>query len=66
LRPPWKGEPKCAAAKRYLEALPKRQEEEANTLANLTGWEIEKIRQKMELGEPAPSSDGKWWKNIWK
>ncbi len=68
LRHPWKGEPKCDAAKKYLEALPERQEKEAQTLAQLTGWEIEKIRDRMKL--PAvggKSSDGKkWWEKLWK
>ncbi len=66
MRHPWKGEPKCDQAKRYLESLPKRQEEEATTLANLTGWDIAKIREKMNISEPAPSGDNKWWKKLWK
>jgi hypothetical protein len=68
LRHPWKGEPKCDAAQKYLADLPKRQDKEAQTLAQLTGWDIEKIRERMKL--PAASgkaADGKkWWEKLWK
>ena len=63
LQHPWSGEAKCDAARQYFEALPARQEKEAQTLAALTGWEISKIRGQMNL--PAPSSK-KWWEKLWK
>jgi hypothetical protein len=68
LRHPWSGEPKCDEAKKYLAGLPKRQEEEAKTLAKLTGWDVETIREKMKLANPAPaaSSETKWWQKLWK
>jgi len=67
LRHPWSGEAKCDAAKRYLAELPKRHEEEAKTLAGLTGWDIEKIREKMNLTGSAPEESGsKWWQKLWK
>jgi hypothetical protein len=46
LRHPWKGEPKCEAAKAYLKAQPKAREQEAQNLARLTGWKIETIRDR--------------------
>jgi hypothetical protein len=46
LRHPWRGEAKCEAARDYLKGLPKRREGEARTLASLTGWSIEEIREK--------------------
>ncbi len=50
LRHAWKGdENKCEAAKPYFEQLAQRQEREAQTLANLTGWDINDIRQKAGL-----------------
>jgi hypothetical protein len=64
LRHPWQGEAKCDAAKLYLAGLPKRYEQEAQTLANLTGWELEKIRGEMKLSGPVPGS-GKWWEKLW-
>ena len=50
LRHAWKGDAdKCEAAKPYFEQLVQRQEKEAQTLANLTGWNINDIRQKAGL-----------------
>src|SRR5690606_27184361 len=48
MRHPYKGDAKCEAADRYRADLPKRFENEAQTLANLTGWDIEDIRTKMD------------------
>lgn len=66
LQHPWKGSPtQCEAAKKYFTELPSRQEGEAQNLAHLTGWDINKIRQKMKL--PPPSKKGKkWWEGLWK
>jgi hypothetical protein len=52
----------CEAGQQYKRALPQRFEEEAQTLAKLTGWKIQDIRKKMNLAqnEPAP-----FWRNIW-
>jgi hypothetical protein len=50
LRHAWKGdENKCEQAKPYFEQLVQRQEREAQTLANLTGWNVNDIRQKAGL-----------------
>jgi len=67
MRHPYKGEAKCDAAKQYRASLPKRYEEEAQSLATLTGWDINDIRNKMkESGQsfPPPAKD-KWWEKIW-
>jgi hypothetical protein len=69
LRHPWKGDAnKCPAAAKYFDELKGRQEKEAQTLAKLTGWEIEKIRDRMKLAGEAPKTgDGKkWWQKIFK
>jgi hypothetical protein len=69
LRHPWSGTPTCEAGKRYLEEQPKRRETEAQTLAMLTGWPIEKIRERMKLPEGAVKTGGdqkKWWQKLWK
>ncbi len=70
LRHPWKGEPSCEAGKRYLTELPKRHEKEAETLASLTGWDIENIREKMraagENPDPSAGSGSIWWEKLWK
>ncbi|HSF43276.1 MAG TPA: DUF2330 domain-containing protein [Thermoanaerobaculia bacterium] len=68
LRHPWKGNDRCEAATAYRRELPKRLEKEAQTLASLTGWEINKIRGRMNLkaSGPAPAEDEPWWKGLWK
>lgn len=67
LRHPYTGDAQCEAAEGYRAGLPKRFEKEAQTLANLTGWDIEEIRDSMnESGqnfeEPEPTS---WWRRLW-
>ncbi|MEA3207193.1 MAG: hypothetical protein QOE70_250 [Chthoniobacter sp.] len=68
LRHPWHGEPTCDAAKRYLEQLPERLDKEAQSLASLTGWDIDKIRARMKLPADGakPANGKKWWEKIWK
>lgn len=46
LRHPWKGSSTCAAADEYRRQLAQRQEKEAQTLAWLTGWDVNEIRKK--------------------
>lgn len=70
LRHPYKGEASCAAATSYYDGLKTRFENEARTLANLTGWDITNIRQKMEkYGQSFSikplSSDRPWYEKIW-
>jgi hypothetical protein len=71
LRHEWTGGGDCANARQYRVGLPKRREKEARTLAELTGWRIEKIRGDMDLladwtrqGERIDSAQ--WWEKIWK
>ncbi|MBD2097160.1 DUF2330 domain-containing protein [Trichocoleus sp. FACHB-591] len=62
LRHAFTGETNCAAGRQYKRALPARFEQEAQTLAKLTGWNIQDIRQKL----PAISSQtAPWWRNLW-
>lgn len=47
LHNPWKGSPDaCPAARAYFRSLADRQEREAQSLANLTGWDINDIRKR--------------------
>jgi hypothetical protein len=65
LRYPWRGEARCEEAKAYLERLDDRHKLQAVTLAELTGWDMSTIREKM--GEDAPKgSEGKWYDKLWK
>ena len=66
LRHAWQGKESCEEATAYRRELPKRWEREAQTLAALTGWEVNKIRRKMSLPAAArPAEDEPWWKSIW-
>ncbi len=58
----------CDAAKTYRRELPKRFDQQAQTLASLTGWDINKIRGRMNLkaSTTGPAEDEPWWKTIWK
>ena len=67
MRHPYTGDSKCEAAEEYRAGLPKRFEKEAQTLANLTGWEIDDIREKMAAAGQEfekPESDS-WWEKLW-
>ncbi|MBD1879864.1 DUF2330 domain-containing protein [Coleofasciculus sp. FACHB-T130] len=62
LRHPFTGDVKCQAGQQYKQSLTRRFEQEAQTLAKLTGWNIQDIRKKMPV---AQSSSRPWWQNIW-
>lgn len=59
---PFLGEAKCAEGKRYRAALPRRFEQEAQTLSKLTGWNINDIRKKLPTIKLA---DFSWFDRIW-
>jgi hypothetical protein len=66
LRHAWQGNPEqCPAAKEYFKELAQRHEQEARTLADLTGWQLSDIRQKMDLKATPENQDDDWWKHIW-
>ncbi|MCB1198886.1 MAG: DUF2330 domain-containing protein, partial [Deltaproteobacteria bacterium] len=65
LRHPFKGNPnQCDAARDYYEnVLPLRQDNEAQNLARLTGWDINDIRKRAgytDMPKPTP-----WWETLW-
>ena len=68
LRHPWTGKDRCEAAEAYRRELPRRYEREASNLASLTGWDMAKIRGRMNLkaSSPPAEDDEPWWKKIWK
>ena len=62
LRHPFTGEANCPAGRQYKRSLPARFEKEAQTLAQLTGWNIQDIRKKL----PATTNQSEsWWRTIW-
>jgi hypothetical protein len=67
LRHAWKGEVNCKAGKQYKKTLPVRFDKEAQTLSNLTGWDIETIRKKMKSNgqDYQAVSSSSWWEDIW-
>lgn len=61
LHHPFSGEAKCDAFKQYQRNLPRRFEQESQTLAKLTGWNIQDIRKKNNVvSQPVP-----WWRKLW-
>jgi hypothetical protein len=66
IRHPWKGEASCDISA-YQASVRERQERAAQQLANLTGWDIDDIRARIDfvgkdVSEPVPEP---WWKRIW-
>ena len=65
LRHEWKGDETCDAAAHYRRSLPERREREVQTLASLTGWDVNQIRKQANLGPVPPDVPVKWWQRIW-
>lgn len=66
LRHPYKVSPEaCNEAPAYLEGVRRRQESEAQSLANLTGWDITEIRKNASISS-TPQNQKPWWDNLWK
>jgi hypothetical protein len=59
------GAEKCEALSGYQSQLHTRHEQEAATLASLTGWKVDDIRHKMKLDQQS-EDDSSWYKNLWK
>jgi hypothetical protein len=68
LRHPWTGSSDCPGAKAYEEELAKRRRAEAEALAELTGWDLTSINQKIGLNETGSGAKTgrKWYQRIWK
>jgi hypothetical protein len=67
LRHPFTGDASCVAGQEYRLTLERRREQEAQTLATLTGWDMGAIRRKMGAGqkisETAPIS---FWESLFR
>jgi hypothetical protein len=65
LRHPFKGKITCDHGRQYVRELSRRQEKEAQTLASLTGWDINEVRKKMGLNQAkGKPEDESWWDKI--
>ena len=62
IRHPYREAITCNAAPKYQQSVKERQEKEAQTLANLTGWNINDIRAKIDFVEAKTIP---WWRNLW-
>ncbi len=65
---PFKGNLSCEAGKKYQQTLRPRLEQEAGNLANLTGWSIRDIYNKMDFSITQPKkAEGTepFWRNVW-
>ncbi|MEM9170974.1 MAG: DUF2330 domain-containing protein, partial [Pseudomonadota bacterium] len=67
LRHPFKGAATCEAGEAYKASLPDRFESEAQTLARLTGWEIDDVRARMNAAGQSftPAETTPWWRRMW-
>ena len=65
LRYAWTGNSECSEADTYREQLTQRHTQEATTLAELTGWELSTIHEKMGPDAPKPAPK-KWYDKLWK
>lgn len=62
LRHHFTGMSTCSAGRQYQRDLPRRFEQEAQTLARLTGWQIQDIRRKLPQVQIQSWS---WWQQLW-
>ncbi len=62
LQHPFLGETNCPAGREYKQSLPRRFEQEAQTLAKLTNWNIQDIRRKMKLNVGDITTS--WWESF--
>jgi hypothetical protein len=64
---PFLGEATCPAGRDYRRSLPARFEQEAQTLARLTGWDINDIRRQLPaVGvQPRDVDSDSWWDDLW-
>ncbi len=62
IRHPYRGEINCGSAQEYQQSVRQRQEREAQTLAKLTGWNLNDIRSKINFVENKPVP---WWHRLW-
>lgn len=67
IRHPFTGQTSCNEEQyqQYRASVRDRQEREAQTLAELTGWDIDDIRKKIPFMLAAEVDDRNWWQRLW-
>lgn len=63
LQRPYDGTISCEEGKTYVQNVQERQQQEAKTLANLTGWSYGSIMEKVKLYNPSVELPS-WWKRV--
>ena len=64
---PYTGQMDCEEAGPYVKSVWERQQQEAKTMAELTGWKLDDIKKRMKLGDKPPEVKGKkWFEKLWK
>ncbi len=69
LRHAWKGGATCEAAGEYRRELRRRWDREARNVAELTGWNLDDVRRRMNLhagsGADGAAAEEPWWQRLW-
>lgn len=63
MQQPFEGEITCEAGQDYIKQVQERQQREAERLANLTGWSLASVQQKMTPFNPAVNLPN-WWQRV--
>lgn len=64
IRHPYEGEADCREARDYYQQVRDRQERNAQTLSNLTGWNLEQVKRSIDFVDPGEEASKLWWQRI--
>ncbi|MDR9403099.1 MAG: DUF2330 domain-containing protein, partial [Halothece sp. Uz-M2-17] len=64
IRHPYKGEADCSEARQYYQQVRDRQQRNAQTLSQLTGWDLEEITNNIDFVETQGNYSDPWWRRI--
>ena len=64
IRHPYEGETNCSEAREYYKRVRDRQQQNAERLSQLTGWELEDIKNTIDFVEIEGKETTPWWQRI--
>jgi len=64
IRHPYEGEADCREARAYYQQVRDRQERSAQTLSNLTGWNLEQVKRSIDFIDPGEEASKPWWQRV--
>jgi len=64
IRHPYREDVDCPEAEDYYQEVYERQQRNAKTLADLTGWELEEIKQAIDFVNVEDTKSSPWWQRI--